>query len=417
MIWFPDGQQICFLSQDLNLYMKLNLYMLSWMVALLPTKHQAILCCTGATGYTSFKETVSSSVFPARTIHLVDIGDPALQTEGAQDDFTQSIQLCRVVSLTRISTEPDHGFVQGDGIPNGRSDLHLRVLSNSPFLPNGFLSENDDLVTVDLTGLRFLKEMPDLLCGCPKLRSISLEALRHVDPEEPADGGEGASRNMGWVCFLYGCRGLTSVDLTPLSHIRRVPEGFLTGCCGLREIDLTPLSQILAVGCDFLFGCHGLRAIDLSPVSHVTILEEGFLSQCASLVELDMRPLVNVKDLPRYFLVACRELTTLHLPPNLKMTYVACAFLEQCSKLLHLDLSPLRGVGGVGHSFLSECETLTHLDLRPLCEVTRLPRGFLKSMRLKEIDLSSWFLLEGLPAGFCDGLPGDCVVKLPSHLR
>eukprot|EP00658_Telonema_sp_P-2_P060440 TRINITY_DN49353_c0_g1_i1.p1 TRINITY_DN49353_c0_g1~~TRINITY_DN49353_c0_g1_i1.p1 ORF type:complete len:129 (-),score=4.15 TRINITY_DN49353_c0_g1_i1:204-590(-) len=62
--------------------------------------------------------------------------------------------------------------------------------------------------------------------------------------------------------FLPGCTGLTSIDLSPLSNLERLPEGFLNDCSGLKRIDLSPLSAKLRhIPYAFLSGCTGLESI------------------------------------------------------------------------------------------------------------------------------------------------------------
>ena len=67
--------------------------------------------------------------------------------------------------------------------------------------------------------------------------------------------------------FLFGCDGLTSLDLTPLAHFTRGGDGFLHNCRGLTKLDLTPLAHLTSVGDGFLLGC---AALDLMPLAHFT---------------------------------------------------------------------------------------------------------------------------------------------------
>jgi hypothetical protein len=66
--------------------------------------------------------------------------------------------------------------------------------------------------------------------------------------------------------FLYGCSGLTQLDLGPLAQVTVVQGFFLYGCSGLTSLDLGPLSQVTVVQRCFLDGCHSLDAVDNPPM-------------------------------------------------------------------------------------------------------------------------------------------------------
>ena len=67
--------------------------------------------------------------------------------------------------------------------------------------------------------------------------------------------------------FLYGCSGLTSVDLSSLSQVTTIEDYFLYECRGLTSVDLSALSHVTMVGIFFLRGCTGLRTVVVAKAS------------------------------------------------------------------------------------------------------------------------------------------------------
>ena len=96
--------------------------------------------------------------------------------------------------------------------------------------------------------------------------------------------------------FLQDCIGLTTLDLSPLTHITKLNVGFLEGCSGLKELDLSPLRRVEYLPVGFLWGCRGLTTLDLSPIVHLKELTDGFLDGCTGLTTLDLGP--NWERLP-----------------------------------------------------------------------------------------------------------------------
>ena len=170
--------------------------------------------------------------------------------------------------------------------------------------------------------------------------------------------------------LLEGCTYITTLDLSPLSHVTCIPWGFLDGCAGLTELDLSPLSQVTEVQGCFLRGCRGLTTLDLSPFAQITEVHMGFLKGCTGLITLDLSPLSRVTEVRGDFLSGCGGLTALDLSPLSQVTEVQESFLENCTGLTTLDLSPLSQVTEVHEGFLGGCTGLNTLDLSPLSRVT-----------------------------------------------
>ena len=126
-----------------------------------------------------------------------------------------------------------------------------------------------DAVTVDMTHMTSLKELPDgFMRGCTSLTSIKL-------PPNVEELG---------IYVLSFCTQLTSLDMSSLTGVKELPGGFMSGCIGLTSIMLPP---------------------------NVEELGDGVLSFCTQLTSLDMSLLTCVKKLPHNFMLGCTSLTSI----------------------------------------------------------------------------------------------------------
>jgi hypothetical protein len=76
--------------------------------------------------------------------------------------------------------------------------------------------------------------------------------------------------------FLSECDNLKTIDLSPLSNIISIDSEFLSKCTNLETINLSRLSNIISIGMSFLNGCSKLKTIDLSPLSKLKSIS-GYL--------------------------------------------------------------------------------------------------------------------------------------------
>ena len=421
--------------------MNFNLLMLSWTSAYLCEEvYQALLCCSGVKGFFAFKESLTAG-YPAHSIYLTVCEDPSsgnalplvdLVEQGKPPCLAGRIVGYRAVwdtwygpqeddDLDELPTDDDRLFLDYFGVPQ-KEPLHLQVYTNLKTLPAGFMSKCPQLTTINLSGVCCLENLPlDFLQDAENLRELDLTFMANVvtpAENEPAHLSDAASLFMQPQSgFLYGCKCLRILDLSPLSNIRFLPEGFLCYCSGLETINLAPLCDT-HVSSWFLFGCERITSLDVSPLSRFipSTLPIGFLEGLAAVEGIDMTPLTNVKWLPDNFLFGNTSMRTLQLPPNLEMTHVGLNFLSGCASLTSVDLRPLRGVRFVECKFLYGCESLTHVDLSPLSEVRDFPSVFLAGCKaLTEVDISSWLHLYRYPEGL--RVPQGCVVKLPPQIR
>ena len=165
--------------------------------------------------------------------------------------------------------------------------------------------------------------------------------------------------------LLKDWAGLTTLDLGPLSQVKKIHMGFLKGCSGLTALDLSPLSQISVVPEVFLAGCTGLTTLDLSPLSQVTQVQGHFLAGCTGLTALDLSPLSQITWVLKGFLAGCSGLTTLDLGPLSQLTEVQEGLLAGCTGLTALDLGPLSAVRKVESRFLEGCTGVDAVDHPP----------------------------------------------------
>ena len=115
---------------------------------------------------------------------------------------------------------------------------------------------------------------------------------------------------------------LTRLDLSAVSIVTHIGDGFLYNCTSLTSIDLSGLGNVTQVGSFFLAGCISLTTLELSPLNNVTQVDAGFFWNCTSLTTLDLSPLSNVTQIGSigisglggtYFAGNCTSLTSIYL--------------------------------------------------------------------------------------------------------
>ena len=168
----------------------------------------------------------------------------------------------------------------------------------------------------------------------------------------------------------------TRLDLSAVSFVTQIGDGFLQECTSLTSIDLSGLRNVTRIGEYFLLGCTALTSLDLTPFDNVTKIENSFLYDCEALTNLDLTPLKNVSKIESYFLASCSALTSLDLTPLNNVTVIEGSFLEGFKDLTNLDLTPLSNVTRIESCFLYGCKSLTTLDLTPLNKVKNVGSHF-----------------------------------------
>ncbi|CAO5680543.1 MAG: hypothetical protein NEHIOOID_00278 [Holosporales bacterium] len=358
-----------------------------------------------------------------------------IRPKGLMNDITEPGQSSKIIREMEEEFRSDQDAVQNDGTIS--LEVFLRItdeqiktvravvipLSESYFTDqrrdtlNHRLSKNQNItVVLDCSGATRIEDK--CLNSIKEMHNLKIIHAENVE-------------NIGYN-FLYDCRGLTTLDLSPLSNVKSIGDRFLYDCTGLTTLDLSPLSNVSEIGNDFLYGCTGLTTLDLSPLSNLrsigdyflcdctglTTLYLSFLSNlrsigdyflcdCTGLTTLDLSSLSNVREIRNCFLFGCAGLTTLDLSFLSKVREIGGAFLFGCAGLTTLDLSSLSNVTNIGDYFLSGCAGLTALDLRPLSNVTNIECCFLSGcVGLTRLDLSSLSKVREIGGSFLFGCAG-----------
>ena len=71
--------------------------------------------------------------------------------------------------------------------------------------------------------------------------------------------------------FLRYCKGLTSVDLSPLSNVTSIGDYFLTRCTNLTSVDLSELTSITSIGVYFLYLMVTLSEVKMGAINPPTL--------------------------------------------------------------------------------------------------------------------------------------------------
>ena len=242
-------------------------------------------------------------------------------------------------------------------------------------IPNKFFS-GAAFVRLDLSAVSGIASIGEgFLQDCTSLEVLDISGLTSVT-------------SVG-TYFLHGCKALKELDLTPLSNITAIKEAFLGWCTSLKQLDLSPFVRVTAIDDYFLQSCTALEELNLSGLLNVRVINNQFLFQCSSLTELDLSPLSRVTVIQDWFLYECTSLTQLDLSPFSGVTSVGACFLAFCRSLKELDLTPLSNITAIKGSFLFGCTSLTQLDLSPFSGVTSVDTHFLALCKsLKELDLT-----------------------------
>ena len=153
------------------------------------------------------------------------------------------------------------------------------------------------------------------------------------------------------------------------SGITIISQNFLQDS-SITSLDLSGLSSVTAIGDGFVDSCSQLTAIDLSGLCSVTTIESCFLSCCSQLTAVDLSSLSSVTTIGNSFLYCCSQLTAVDLSSLSSVTTIKSYFLFGCAQLTAVDLSGLSSVTTIGNCFLYFCPQLTAVDLSSLSSVT-----------------------------------------------
>ena len=214
---------------------------------------------------------------------------------------------------------------------------------------------NERLATVDdpdvarlLLEAEVATETPHVFSQGSALTRLDLSAVSVVT--EIGDG------------FLSCCPQLTEVDLSGLCNVTVIGDGFIEHAGRLESINLSGFGSVTKIGRTFFAGT-ALQTVDLSVFRRVTVIEEYFLSSCRHLTSVDLSGLSNVTKIGDQFLCGCSALKRVCLSGLRSVVTIGKYFFGGCSLLQVVDgLSALSGVRSIGESLFFRCSELTRID-------------------------------------------------------
>ena len=175
--------------------------------------------------------------------------------------------------------------------------------------------------------------------------------------------------------FLYEVS-FTRLDLSAVSGVTRIEQGFLYGCASVETVDLSGLCNVTHIEDDFLSYCPSLRSLDVSGFTGVTVIGDSFL-QGSGVTNLDLSAMTSVTKVGTYFLAYCQSLERIDISGWRRVTHIENCWLRECSALTTADLSGMSNVTQINADFLLECTSLTTLDMSGFGRNTEIQDDFL----------------------------------------
>ena len=132
--------------------------------------------------------------------------------------------------------------------------------------------------------------------------------------------------------MLYGCTGITSVDLSSLQTVDSFgANNMLYGCTGITSVDLSSLQSVGTYGLQsVLCGCTGITSVDLSSLQSVG--SNGMNSAFAVCRKLNLMSFPSLTDVQAgsfgtstytYAFRDCTALTEIHFRADMQATIEA----------------------------------------------------------------------------------------------
>ena len=252
--------------------------------------------------------------------------------------------------------------------------------------------KNRNITNIDLSPLSNITSIGDgFMVYCSELESIDLSPLSNIT-------------SIGYN-FMYDCSRLESIDLSGLSNLTSIGNYFMYNCSRLTRIDLSPLSNITSIGNNFMYSCGELRSINLSGLLNLTSIGNGFMNSCTELTSIDLSELSNLTSIGNGigdgFMENCIQLRSINLSGLSKATSIGDSFMYNCEELTSIDLSGLSNLTSIGNGFMNSCNKLTSIDLSGLSKVTSIGNGFMNNcLRLKRINLSGLSKVTSIGSSF-----------------
>ena len=230
-------------------------------------------------------------------------------------------------------------------------------------IPDYFLCDAS-FTRLDLSAVSGVTRIEDgFLSGCTSVTTVDLSGLCNVTHIE-------------YGC-LSCCTSLTSLDVSGFTGVTVIGNRFLAGS-GVTNLDLSHMTSVTEVGTSFLEFCQSLKRIDISGWRRITHIEDGFLQNCTSLATIDLSAFCSVTKIDSNFLSNCESLTTISFSGMTNVTEIGSDFCSDCTSLESIDLSAFGRVAAIGPEFLYHCTSLQTVDLSVLRSIMHIKRGWLQ---------------------------------------
>ena len=265
---------------------------------------------------------------------------------------------------------------------------NLDFVEKIPDLKNlNFKIKDVNITSINLSGLSNLTSIGNgFLSNCKLLESIDLSSLSNVT----SIGNDFLSSN-----------NLTNIDLSGLSNLESIGNSFLSSN-SLKTINLSGLKNLKSVGYGFL-SSNKLTNIDLSGLSNLESIGSSFLSK-NPLKTINLSDLKNLKSIGDNFLFDCNSLKSIDLSDLSNLESIGEYFLYKCKSLSSISLSRLSNLKSIGDMFLESCKKLDSISLADLSNLTSIGNDFLSGCELlSDINLSGLSNLTSIGNHFLHG--------------
>ncbi|UTC64641.1 leucine-rich repeat domain-containing protein [Treponema sp. OMZ 788] len=131
------------------------------------------------------------------------------------------------------------------------------------------------------------------------------------------------------LTLVYAAGGLTSVNI--LNKITAIGQGAFSGCTGLTSIDLSSCTNLKKISLAAFSDCTGLTSINLSSCTNLDTIDFLAFASCKRLTSIDLSPCTKLTTIGREAFKDCEDLKSINLPASLTKIYWAA--FSDCDKL------------------------------------------------------------------------------------
>ena len=168
----------------------------------------------------------------------------------------------------------------------------------------------------------------------------------------------------------------TRLDLSAVSGVTRIKDGFLYSCRSVETVDLSGLCNVTHIGDYCLSSCTSLTSLDVSGFTGVTVIGKSFLGG-TGVTNLDLSHMTSVAEVGANFLSQCESLDSLDISGWRSITHIEDGWMQECSALTTAHFSGMSNVSRIGRYFLQDCTSLTILDMSGFDRDTEIQDDFL----------------------------------------